>query len=374
MYQRIIKKSIEKRLFQGKVIILYGPRRVGKTTLVKEILDEFKGEKLYIACDIPSRRELVSVPEPTILKQNFGKAKLVIIDEAQLIENIGVILKVFVDTYPEIQIIATGSSSFDLANKIREPLTGRAYEYMLYPLSCEEISLNDNFAQSDQEQFRMRFGWYPGMPLDIHEATNYLEILQQNTFYKDILTFENIKKPKILQDLLIQLAFRIGSVITIQSLANEIKTTAKTIERYIDILEKMFVITRLYAYSRNPSNERKKGLKIYFTDIGLRNSLIKDHKELRFRNDIGALFENYFIMERIKYLANHETYVNKYFWQNYRQEEVDYLEESNGKIEAYECKFTERKSKSLIIFQNEYKDSTTHIVSKNNYIKYIINT
>ena len=372
MYTRIIKNTIKNNLFKGKIIILYGPRQVGKTTLVKELLEEYDEEKLYIACDIPSRRSLISTPEPALLKQNFGNAKLIVIDEAQLIENIGVILKVFIDTYPDVQIIATGSSSFDLANKVREPLTGRALEYMLYPLSYEEIVKKDSFAKQDQESFRMQFGWYPGIPQNTKEASEQLEILQNNTLYKDIYTIEQIKKPKVLQDLVIQLAYRIGTVISVKSLADEIKTTSKTIERYIDILEKMFVVVRLYAYSRNPANERKKGYKLYFVDIGMRNSIIKDHKQLELRNDIGALFENYFIIERIKYLSNNRIYVNKYFWQNYRQQEVDYIEEKDGLLTAFECKYKERSSLSLKLFANEYTDSKPLIITKENYTKYLI--
>lgn len=371
MYTRTIKNNIKNSLFKEKVVILYGPRQVGKTTLVKEILDEFQEEKLYISCDIPSRRSLVSKPEPSILKQNFGKAKLVVIDEAQLVENIGVVLKVFVDTYKDVQIIATGSSSFELANKVREPLTGRAYEFMLYPLSFEEITQTTHFAKTDQEDFRMRYGWYPGMPVNLHEATDYLEILQQNTLYKDILTLENIKKPAVLQELAIQLALRIGSVVSYQSLAREIGTTTKTVERYIDLLEKMFVITRIFAYSRNIGNERKKGCKVYFIDVGLRNSIIKDHKELKLRNDAGALFENYFIMERIKHTANHKVYTNKYFWQNYRQEEVDFIEEKEGGLAAFECKIHSNKSKALQLFKNEYPQAETEVVNQENYSIFI---
>ena len=230
---------------------------------------------------------------------------------------------------------------------------------------------NSHFAQQDQEQFRMRFGWFPGVPENIHDATSYLEILQENTLYKDIFIMDEIRKPKVLQDLVIQLAFRIGSVISVQSLASEIKTTAKTIERYIDLLEKSFVIVRIYAFSRNPGNERKKGYKIYFIDIGMRNSIIKDHKEFSFRNDVGAVFENYFIMERVKFLSNHRKYVNSYFWQNYRQEEVDYIEQSNGELRAYECKFTHRVSKSLQLFALEYPSALAHTVSSQNYGQFI---
>ena len=372
MYQRIVKKNIEKRLFKGKVIILYGPRQVGKTTLVKQILEEFNGEKLYIPCDVPSRKALVSSMEPSVLKRNFGNAKLVVLDEAQLVENIGVTLKVFVDAYPDVQVIATGSSSFDLANKIREPLTGRAYEYMLYTLSYEEV-ISNRIEKHDQEEFRMRFGWYPGMPENTSEAEYYLEILQQNTFYKDIFALEQIKKPKVLQDILVQLAYSIGTVIKLENIAREVKTTSKTVERYLDILEKMFVICRIYPYSKNPANERKKGCKVYFTDVGLRNSLIKDHKELSIRNDKGALFENYFIIERIKYNSNHEIFNNIYFWQNYRQQEVDYIEIKEGDIDAYECKYAEKSLKSLDIFKDEYSPARTHVVTLDVYDEYIKN-
>ena len=201
--------------------------------MVKEILDNYTGSKLYLSCDVPSRRALFSVPEPEILKQNIGDAKLVVLDEAQAIENIGLILKVFYDVYLEVQIIATGSSSFDLSNKIKEPLTGRAKEYTLYPLSFEEISQNKRpFIKSDFESFRMRYGFYPGMPIGIDEAGEYLSLLQSNTLYKDILAFENIKKPKVLEDLIVILAQRIGTAISIQGVANEIKTTSKTVEIY----------------------------------------------------------------------------------------------------------------------------------------------
>lgn len=372
MYKRIIQNQIEKDLFAGKVIILYGPRQVGKTTMVNDILNKYNGPKLRLSCDIPSQRELFSIPEPEILKQNIGDAKLVVLDEAQTIENIGLILKVFYDAYPEVQIIATGSSSFDLSNKIKEPLTGRAKEYTLYPLSFEEISEGKRpFIKSDIESFRMRYGFYPGMPSGIHEAYEYLALLQSNTLYKDILVFENIKKPKVLEDLIVILAQRIGTVISIQGVANEIKTTSKTVERYIDILEKMFVILRVYAFSRNPVNERKKGYKVYFVDIGLRNSVLRDHKELKYRNDVGAIFENYFIMERIKYNSNHKIYVNKYFWQNYKQEEVDYIEDRDGVLHAYECKWNDTKSKALNIFKSEYINSETIVINQDNYDGYL---
>ncbi len=374
MYTRILKKQIQNDLFKGKVLILYGARQVGKTTLIKEILSEIKEESIYMSCDIPSRRDMWMRAEPEIIKQNIGNAKVVVLDEAQLIENIGTVLKVFYDAYPEIQVIATGSSSFDLANKIREPLTGRAKEYVLYPLSIEEI-LNKNSFAKEEEDFRFRFGMYPGMPQNINEAEEYLALLQNNTLYKDIFAIESIKKPKVLEDLVILLSSRIGSIISVQSLANEIKTTSKTIERYIDILEKMFIIIRVYAYSNNPSNERKKGYKVYFVDTGLRNSILRDHKDIRYRVDMGQVFENFFVMERIKYLHNNKIFTNNYFWQNYKQQEVDFLEIRESKITAYECKWAEKKSKSLSLFKKEYESKEvkvdTKVVSRENYISFL---
>lgn len=373
MYKRIIEKSIVEHLFKGKIIILYGPRQVGKTTLVKKILEEYQGPKKYIQCDIPSQRYSIEKPEPEEMKKFFGDAKLIVLDEAQLVLNIGTVLKTFVDTYPEIQIIATGSSSFDLANQIKEPLTGRTFEYLLYPLSFEEIkNTKDLFYFKGHEESIMRYGWYPGIiDLPESEATEQLAILQNNNLYKDIYALENIKKPAVLEGIINFLAFSIGSTLTINSIAREIQTSAKTVERYIDLLEKMFVIVRLYGFSRNLHNEIRKGFKVYFVDVGLRNSIIQNHNPIKKRNDIGGLFENFFVMERIKYLVNNKQHANKYFWKTYNDIEVDYVEESAGKLKAFECKYTERPSKSLKLFKETYKESDTHIVHKENYINYL---
>jgi hypothetical protein len=279
------------------------------------------------------------------------------------------------DTHPEIQFFVTGSSSFDLANKIREPLTGRALEYMLYPLSYEEIQLHDGKLAMDQkEQERMLLGWYPKIVSSSqHDAREYLEILQNNTFYKDIFTLEHIKKPVILEKLIIFLANNIGTVVRIGSIAREIQTTEVTVTRYIDILEKMFIVKKLPAYSRNPNNEIKGGYKIYFTDIGLRNSIIKNHNTLELRTDAGALFENYVIMERIKYLNNHRIFVNNYFWQNYKQGEVDYIEEYLGYLYAYEYKLSHRASRAMKLFYAEYKDviKNSEVITLENYTSFI---
>lgn len=367
MYQRTIEESIKNSLFKGKIVIIYGPRQVGKTTLSKKIMNESGVKTLYIQADITSSRELISKPEPKQLKSVFGDAELVVIDEAQNIQNIGLILKTFVDTYPEIQIIAIGSSSFELANKIKEPLTGRVYEYFLYPLSIEEISNNSLLEYKKIEDFIFKFGFYPGIiNKGTDEARKDLETIQESYLYKDIFLFENIKKPEMLHKLITLLAFSIGSNLSVNSLAREIGTTAKTVDRYLDLLEKMFVIKRLYGFSRNLSNEIKKGFKVYFVDIGIRNSVIKNHNEISHRNDIGGLFENLFVIERIKYQNNHNIQANRYFWRTYNNVEVDYIEEKNGELLAFECKYKERSSRGLKIFQEEYKNSKSYLVHKEN--------
>ena len=374
MYKRSIEDDIKKHFFQKKVIVLYGPRQVGKTTLVKKLYDEYDGEKVFFQCDIPSVRESLFVKSPEELKSYFRSAKLVILDEAQTVHEIGLMLKIFIDTYPDVQIIATGSSSFDLANKIREPLTGRAIEYMLYPLSVEEIVVSDNLLMyKRKESLYFRYGLYPGiLDLSETEAENRLGTLQNNTFYKDIFTLDNIRKPKVLQDLIFFLAFNVGSVITSNNLANELRTTSKTIDRYIDILEKMFVIVRLYGYSNNKSNEIKKGYKIYFIDVGMRNSIIKSFNKIEERLDTGAIFENYFIIERIKYIKYKNINSNLYFWQGDRGLEVDLIEERNGRLYAFECKYKDRNSKGLKVFSSNYDNSEANIVTKDNYLDFVL--
>lgn len=374
MYQRFIKKSIEKCLFKGKIIILYGPRQSGKTTLVNAILSQFGDSGAYFNCEVDSVKKELDTPEPSRLKSFFGHKKIIVLDEAQSIENIGRILKTFVDAYPTQQIIATGSSSFDLANKINEPLTGRSIEFLLLPLSFGEIIEKDGLPSlRSNEETIFRFGLYPGIytARESQEmARRELENIQTHYLYKDILALEDIRKPKLLEDLLRLLAFQIGNEVSLNELAIKLAVSIPTVERYLDLLEKTFIIKRVYALSRNLRNEIRRGFKAYFIDVGIRNSLIQNLNPVSLRNDIGGLFENIFIIERIKKAIYGGEFKNYYFWRTYDQKEIDFIEESGGTFFAFECKYTSGRISNATqkIFLTSYPGSTLQLVTKENYV------
>ena len=378
MYHRLIQKDIEKWFFKGKIVILYGPRQSGKTTLAKELLSPFGNNGAYFNCEVDSVKSEISEAEPTKLKSFFGEKKIVVLDEAQNIENIGRILKTFVDAYPGQQIIATGSSSFDLANKINEPLTGRSVEFLLLPLSIAEIVAKDSFHSfKSYEEFAFRFGLYP----DIYnhrdsqdEARRELENIQTHYLYKDILTLEGIRKPKLVEDMLRLLAFQIGSEVSLGELSVKLAVSIPTVERYLDLLEKTFIVKRVYALSRNLRNEIRRGFKVYFIDIGIRNSLIQNLNTMQFRDDVGGIFENIFIIERMKRALYSGEFKNYYFWRTYDQKEVDFIEESGGKLSAFECKYSGGKigSATKKTFLASYQNSSIELINKENYLDHIL--
>lgn len=343
MFQRIIEKSVRNDLFKGKIVLIYGPRQVGKTTLVQKILKEFEGKGLYFDCQNQSVHSFL-IPDPVIFKQKIGNASLVVLDEAQYIPDTGRVLKVLHDACPEVQLLVTGSSSFDLANKTNESLAGRTREHILFPISVEEILTKDGPYQFDATlETLFRFGTYPGiMGHGETDMARDLETLQSAVLYKDMLALDGVKKPKLLVDLLKALALQVGSEVSNSSLSNLLDASIQTVDRYIDILEKMFIVKRLYALSRNPRVEIRKGYKVYFLDLGIRNSIIQNHNPLAIRNDKGALFENFFIIERLKYLKNHSIGANTYFWRTQDQKELDYIEEHGGSLSAFECAFSEK--------------------------------
>ncbi|MFA6183738.1 MAG: ATP-binding protein [Parcubacteria group bacterium] len=372
-YPRIIKESIEKSLFKGKVIIIYGARQVGKTTLSKEILKKYEGKSTFFNCELLSVKQSLEVQEAASLKDFLGDNRLIVLDEAQNVANVGRILKIMVDTYPEIQIIATGSSSFDLANKTSEPLTGRAIRFTLSPLSLEEIKNKTNAVELNaQLENIMRFGTYPEVFFSAEEsAKDKLDEIVSNYLYKDVLMLDGIKKPAIIIKLLQLLALQLGNEVSYNELATSLGINRLTVEKYIDLLEKCFVIFTLRALSRNMRKEISKSVKIYFYDLGIRNSLIQNYNLLEMRNDIGALWENLMIVEKIKKNSYHKIYANLYFWRTYDQKEIDLIEERDGKFFAYEFKWKKDKTKEPRDFLSNYANSEFEVVNRENYGKFL---
>jgi len=372
MITRLLKKNINQSLFKGKTIVLYGARQVGKTTLVQDILRDFKDEGRYLNCEILSVEENLKDPEPDKLKAFLGSYKLIVLDEAQNIPNTGKILKVISDTLVDLQIIATGSSSFVLASKAAEPMTGRIIQHILYPLSVLEIKEEEDWLSVDARLEKvLRLGMYPEiytLPTDV--AVSRLHELASSYLFKDLLKFDGIKKSSLLKNLVVSLALQLGNEVTYNELAVKLGVNSLTVQKYIDLLEQSFVIFKINSFSRNIRKELSKAFKIYFYDNGIRNALINNFNPLSMRNDIGALWENFCISERIKSNAYLNKKLNIYFWRTYDQKEIDYVEESSGKITGYELKYSQKqKLKVPKGFKEEY-NAEIFKVDKNNFWKF----
>ncbi len=374
MINRKIEKNIGENLFKGKVIIIYGAKQVGKTTLVKKIADDYKGQYSYFNCDLISVQDALSIPEANRIKDFLGDHNIIILDEAQRIKNIGLTLKILIDTYPELQIIATGSSSFDLANEINEPLTGRKIVFNLFPLSVEEIMGDNGFLYIDSKLEKiLRYGTYPDVFFsEDKEAASKLEEIASSYLFKDVLSFDKIKKSSIIVKLLQFLALQVGSEVSYNELASKLGINRITVEKYIDILEQCFILFRINSFSRNLRNEISKSIKIYFYDLGVRNILIKNLNSLDIRNDAGFLWENFCILERIKRNKYNNIFANYYFWRTYDQKEIDFIEERDGKLFAYEFKLNREHSKAPSIFLETYKNSQYQTINRENYYKFLM--
>lgn len=376
MIARLLQSLLEKHLFRGRAIILYGARRVGKTTLVNQILANHAGKRTrYLNCDLLSVRRALAVEEATTLKAFLGDQDLVVLDEAQQIENIGRILKILVDEFPAMQIIATGSSSFSLVNQTAEPLTGRMYRFELYPLSLEELAGDQGYSAIEPRlDFLLRYGTYPSVvDLSEHEARIELDELVSNYLYRDALLFVGMGKSTVLIKLLELVARQLGQEISYQELGQALGIDRRTVVNYIDLLEQCFILFRFGAFSRNLRKEVAKSVKIYFYDLGVRNSLIQNFAPLALRNDIGALWENFCIVERMKYLRYHQQFVNQYFWRTYDQKEIDYLEEADGRLRGYEFKWNSAaKVKEPVDFLQAYPGSTVERIDRSNYWQFLL--
>jgi len=373
LIERTIRKHIENRMFKGKVIVVYGARQVGKTTMIRDIEARYGENKpLYLNCDEPDIRMLLSNKTSTELKSTIGAHQLVLIDEAQRVPDIGLTLKLMADSLPDIQVIATGSSSFELSSSVVEPLTGRKYEFYLFPLSVQELVSSETPLEFKRLlETRLIMGMYPEIITNPDESVDLIRELAGSYLYKDILNYRGLRSPEALERLLQALALQVGGEVSYNELSSIVGIDKKTVDTYIQILEKAFVIFRLNPFSRNLRNELKKLRKIYFFDTGIRNAVIRNLNPVHLRQDAGHLWENFLISERMKYNLNNKIHVNAYFWRSHQQQEIDYLEERGGALSGFEMKWGKKKHRIPKIFLSTYKGSTIEKVDRDNFMQFV---
>ncbi len=371
MVTRLLTSELASKIGKGKAIVLIGPRQVGKTTMIKEVLQSKK--YLFLNGDDPTVRRLLTNPNTEQLKDLIADATIVFIDEAQRIENIGITCKLIQDQIEGVQLIMSGSSAFDLANQTNEPLTGRKWEYKLYPISWQEYEQDVGFLKATQQlELRLVYGMYPDV---INHPGNEQEVLQQLTesyLYKDILAFSGIRKPEVLEKLLRALAYQIGNEVSYNELSNMLQIDKNTVDSYIRLLEQAYIVFRLPSFSRNLRNEIKTNQKIYFYDNGIRNMVIGDLNPLELRQDKGALWENFLICERLKSNAYSKKIAKLYFWRTKQQQEIDCVEDVAGKLYGFEFKWNENaKAKIPKTFGNTY-NASVEVIHRNNFKQFVI--
>ncbi|MBI4946091.1 MAG: ATP-binding protein [Bacteroidetes bacterium] len=369
MIYRTIEKLVADKLFKGKAILVIGARQTGKTTLLNKIYSQNQDKSKFFNCDNPDTREKFTNPTSTQLQHLIGSSEIILIDEAQRIENIGLTLKIIIDTFKKVQVIVSGSSSLEIANKINESLTGRKWEYLMFPLSFEEMvnhsSLTDEIRLIEH---RMVYGYYPDVVTMSGHETEILKNLSGSYLYKDIFLFKEIRRPELLEKLLVALALQLGSEVSFHELSQMLGVDTVTVEKYITYLEQAYVIFRLKSFNRNLRNELKKSRKIYFYDNGIRNTIISNFNSLSLRSDTGALWENFLVSGRLKFLSNNLIYSNNYFWRTMRQQEIDYIEDRNGKLFAFELKWNaNKKYKIPESFMRAYPGSEFKMINPENY-------
>jgi predicted AAA+ superfamily ATPase len=367
LINRVLKDKLSYWLNKRKVLVLTGARQVGKTTLLHNLFD--RQEMLWLNGDDPAVRSRLDNITVAGIKDLIGGYKIVVIDEVQRILNPGLLLKMMIDNFPEVQFVATGSSALEISDKVFEPLTGRHILFHLYPFAQVEIyPTKSSFELEQQLPFHLRYGSYPDVVLNPNDAEVLLKNLAGQYLYKDVLVWKDIRKPELLDKLLKLLAYQVSSEVSIHELANTLKVKSETVENYIDLLEKSFVIFRLKSYSTNDRKEITKMSKIYFWDNGIRNAIIDDFRPLELRNDIGALWENFLVSERLKMKAWKDNSAKSYFWRNKQQREVDYIEEQYGELMAFEMKWnSEKKHKVTLAFTNAYPTAKTEIITPLNF-------
>ncbi len=374
--QRLAALQLAKRIQQNKVLLLFGTRRVGKTHLIKSIESSLNIPFLHLNAEDTDTATLLENRSIANYKRLLGENRLLIIDEAQVIPEIGKILKLMIDEFEDLTIIATGSSAFDLSNQTGEPLTGRSYTYYLYPIAQAELAKHENLLQTKQNlEERLIYGSYPEIfSLEsLKEKEEYLKNLVNSYLLKDILRFENIQNSNKIFDLMKLIAYQVGAEVSLDELGKQLGMSKNTVERYLDLLAKVQILFKLGGYSSNLRKEVTKSSKWYFFDNGIRNAIINDFRPLALRQDSGLLWENYCIYERIKINRYQKTDAEFFFWRTYDQQEIDLIEKVGQKIEAFEFKYnSSKKVKVPVFFQKNYPDAKFNLIHRDNYIDFIV--
>ena len=373
MISRKLLETIQNRFGKGRAILITGPRQVGKTTLLESLKKQVDLPSIFLNCDEPDIREQLTNATSTQLRQITGKNRLVMIDEAQRVKNIGLTLKLITDNLPDVQLVVSGSSALELADEINEPLTGRKYEYTLFPLSFGELAANHGLtAERRLLEARLIFGSYPEIVMHPDDARARLLELCSGYLYKDIFNYQQVRRPELLQNLLRALSLQVGSQVSYRELGQTIGANMETVRRYVNLLEKTMVVFRLGAFSRNLRNEIKKSTKIYFYDNGVRNAVTANFTALDMRTDAGALWENYLVSERMK--SNHYggRWCNRYFWRTTNRQEIDYLEEAGGALSAWEFKWGRRsRARPSATFSKAYPEHAFEVVNRDNFAEFL---
>ncbi|TAN58180.1 ATP-binding protein [Patescibacteria group bacterium] len=375
MIKRFYTGKINDLLEPNKVLVVYGPRQTGKTTLIQDFLRSYHGKTYSSTGENALLADILGYHDFTKIKSFFSGYDLIVIDEAQKIDHIGSALKIIVDQIPGIRVIATGSASFDLSNKIGEPLVGRQRQINLFPISAAETvsHFGGAYPQEHLEQFLI-FGLYPEVLTaeSTDKKRERLALLRDGYLYRDILEMENLRNSKKILDLLRLIAFQIGKEVSLQELGQTLGMSRATVERYLDLLEKTFVLINLRGFSRNLRSEISKTSRYYFYDVGIRNAVIDNFSPLNMRDDSGALWENFIFMERLKKRSYQKIYANMYFWRTWQQQEIDLVEERDGKIFGYEIKFSNKMMKAPTQWTKTYPQASFETINKSNYLDFII--
>lgn len=369
MFPRTLENKIKGKINSGKAIILVGARQVGKTTLLQTILKDT--DYLFLDADDPTTRTLLSRPNTEQIRSIIGGNKFIFLDEAQRIPEIGLTLKIITDQFKDVQLFVSGSSAFDLGNALNEPLTGRKWEYELFPISWEEYENEIGYLKSEQQlENRLLYGFYPEAINNQGQEREILKNLVNSYLYRDILAYSGIKKPEVLEKLLQALAFQVGSEVNYNELAQIAGINKVTVQNYIEILEQGYIVFRLNSFSRNLRNEIKQNRKIYFYDNGIRNMIIGNFNPLDLRPDKGALWENFLISERRKQIQYKETFSKMYFWRTKQQQEVDFVEEKDGVIRGFEFKWENKKVRIPTTFSETYH-AEGFVIDRSNFREFV---